>query len=301
MSATLTPPPQPNPPQPRPLAEAPKLYADGTVAKPWYKRDFYVGRPVKIEEVMNFSRQLSSFLRAGVPILDSLAVVAEENASKKMQEVVRRRAAPAARRAPASATRSPSTRRSSPATTSPSCEPPSSPASSTTRSSSSPGTSSARSRPRRELKSALTYPIIVFFLAIVAMVIMAAFVLPKFRTFYTSLGANLPLPTRMLLGFTNLMTNWWWLIVAHRGRRVGARRLRGARRQAGQGRGATRSLLRLPAIGQLMQPHRDRAVLPGARHARAHRRAAARRGAGLGRQHEQPRVPGASSRRSARR
>src|SRR5439155_11148613 len=41
-----------------------------------------------LEEVMNFSRQLSSFLRSGVPILDSLGVVAEENASKKMREVV---------------------------------------------------------------------------------------------------------------------------------------------------------------------------------------------------------------------
>ena len=66
--------------------------------KPWYKREFYVGRAVKPEEVMNFSRQLSSFLRAGVPILDSLGVVAEENASKKMQEVARRHPAPAARR-----------------------------------------------------------------------------------------------------------------------------------------------------------------------------------------------------------
>src|SRR6476660_6207449 len=37
---------------------------------------------------MNFSRQASSFLRAGVPILDALAVVGEENASKKMQEVL---------------------------------------------------------------------------------------------------------------------------------------------------------------------------------------------------------------------
>ena len=66
---------------------------------------------------------------------------------------------------------------------------------------------------RREIKSALTYPIIVFFLAIVAVIIMAAYVLPKFRTFYTSLGAHLPLPTRMLLGFTNFMSNWWWLVL----------------------------------------------------------------------------------------
>src|SRR4051812_8344612 len=81
MSTTLTPPPAaPAPP--------PKLAPDGTLAKPWYKREFYVGRAVKTEEIMNFSRQMSSFLRAGVPILDSLTVVGEENASKKMQEVI---------------------------------------------------------------------------------------------------------------------------------------------------------------------------------------------------------------------
>src|SRR5438552_19065390 len=79
MSTTLT---------PRQPAPTPNTAADGSEVKPWYKRDFYVGRAVKLEEVMNFSRQMSSFLRAGVPILDSLGVVAEENASKKMQEVV---------------------------------------------------------------------------------------------------------------------------------------------------------------------------------------------------------------------
>src|SRR6476469_5690259 len=83
MSTMLTPPPAPPAPPP-----APDRAPDGSVAKPWYKRDFYVGQAVKIEEVMDFSRQLSSFLRAGVPILDSLGIVSEENASKKMQEVV---------------------------------------------------------------------------------------------------------------------------------------------------------------------------------------------------------------------
>ena len=67
MSTTMTPQPAaPAPPQ--------KLNADGTVKKPWYKQDFYVGRAVKIDELMTFSRQLSSFLRAGVPA-DGLGVV----------------------------------------------------------------------------------------------------------------------------------------------------------------------------------------------------------------------------------
>ena len=60
----------------------------------------------------------------------------------------------------------------------------------------------------RELKSSLTYPAIVCLLAIAAVIIMSVYVLPKFRSFYTGLGAQLPLPTRMLLGFTNFMTNW---------------------------------------------------------------------------------------------
>src|SRR5664279_5888017 len=79
MSTTLTPPQAP---------PVPNLNPDGTEVKPWYKKEFYVGRPVKAEEVMNFSRQMASFLRAGVPILDSLAVVAEENASPKMKDVL---------------------------------------------------------------------------------------------------------------------------------------------------------------------------------------------------------------------
>jgi type IV pilus assembly protein PilC len=103
---------------------------------------------------------------------------------------------------------------------------------------------------RKELKSALTYPIIVFFLAIAAMIVMAVFVLPKFRTLYTSLNAHLPLPTRMLLGFTNLMTNWWWLILAIAVVIVliGIAVLGG---KQGKVRRDT-TLLRLPAIGKLM-------------------------------------------------
>src|SRR6478736_594949 len=163
MSTTLT--PQQQPPA------APTLAPDGTVAKPWYKREFYVGRAVKPEEVMNFSRQLSSFLRAGVPILDSLGVVAEENASKKMQEVlgdIQRRLRTGSSFGDAISAQTKVF----------------------------PGYYIAVVRAaeltgqlddaldqladylerdaatRRELKSALTYPVIVFFLAIVAMIIM---------------------------------------------------------------------------------------------------------------------------------
>ena len=55
---------------------------------PWYKREFNIGKAVKAEDLMNFSRQAASFLRAGIPILDSLAVIAEDNGNAKFVEVL---------------------------------------------------------------------------------------------------------------------------------------------------------------------------------------------------------------------
>jgi len=65
---------------------------------------------------------------------------------------------------------------------------------------------------RKQIKSALTYPIVVVCVATVAVILMAAFVLPKFADLYKSVNAKLPLPTRILLGFTDFFNNYWWAI-----------------------------------------------------------------------------------------
>jgi type IV pilus assembly protein PilC len=67
---------------------------------------------------------------------------------------------------------------------------------------------------RRKIKSALTYPAIVAVLATGAVVVLSVFVLPKFQDFFTSLGAELPLPTRILLGTTHFLAAWWWLLIS---------------------------------------------------------------------------------------
>jgi len=66
---------------------------------------------------------------------------------------------------------------------------------------------------KREVKSALTYPTVVLCIAGVAMVVMSVFILPKFTGLYRSLGAKLPLPTRILLGVTDFITNGWPIIL----------------------------------------------------------------------------------------
>ncbi|CRK54998.1 Type IV fimbrial assembly protein PilC [Alloactinosynnema sp. L-07] len=67
---------------------------------------------------------------------------------------------------------------------------------------------------KRKIKSALIYPAMIAGMSIVTVVVLASFVLPRFKAFFSSLGADLPLPTRMLLAVTDFLTNWWWALLA---------------------------------------------------------------------------------------
>jgi type IV pilus assembly protein PilC len=59
-----------------------------------------------------------------------------------------------------------------------------------------------------KVKSALAYPIIVLVLAVIVSCVLVIYVLPKFRSFFTSLHAKLPLPTRMLLSLGSWIGHW---------------------------------------------------------------------------------------------
>ncbi len=65
---------------------------------------------------------------------------------------------------------------------------------------------------RRKIKSATIYPAVVLVMSLVTIVVLAWFVLPKFKTFFDGFHAKLPLPTRMLLAVTDFLTNWWWAL-----------------------------------------------------------------------------------------
>ena len=49
--------------------------------------------------------------------------------------------------------------------------------------------------------------------AVVAVVVIVAFALPRFRDFFDSLNAKLPLATRILLAITNFVADYWWSIL----------------------------------------------------------------------------------------
>ncbi|MGE5827573.1 MAG: type II secretion system F family protein, partial [Micromonosporaceae bacterium] len=66
---------------------------------------------------------------------------------------------------------------------------------------------------RRRIKAALIYPSMITLMAIGTVVVLASFVLPRFKVFFASLDATLPLPTRILLAITDFLAQWWWVLL----------------------------------------------------------------------------------------
>jgi len=67
---------------------------------------------------------------------------------------------------------------------------------------------------RRKIKAAMIYPTIIMAMSVVTVAVLASFVLPKFKDFFKSLDAKLPLATRILLHITDFLTAWWWALLA---------------------------------------------------------------------------------------
>jgi type II secretory pathway component PulF len=68
----------------------------------------------------------------------------------------------------------------------------------------------------RKLKSdvgaALRYPLILSVGFVIAILVLSTFVLPKFTQLLTTVGGKMPLPTQILITFTNFMAKFWYII-----------------------------------------------------------------------------------------
>ena len=62
---------------------------------------------------------------------------------------------------------------------------------------------------REQVRSALRYPMFVILAMAVAMFVVNIWVIPAFAKVFEGFGAALPLMTRLLIGFSNFMVAWW--------------------------------------------------------------------------------------------
>lgn len=67
---------------------------------------------------------------------------------------------------------------------------------------------------RNKIKSAMTYPVIMAIFGFGMMNVIFIFVIPKMAKIFTSSKKELPLITKICIGISDFLTNYWWLMIA---------------------------------------------------------------------------------------
>jgi type IV pilus assembly protein PilC len=170
-------------------------------------------KKVPRQDVMNFTRQLAVFMKAGVPIMEALEVIVEETQNKMLKLILSEMvdslragdtfAAAAAAHPEAFPTFYVGILESAELT----------------------GNLDAvlnqladyidrDQKARGKVTAALIYPAVVAAMSVVTVLVLAVFVMPRFEVFFKSLHAKLPLVTRMLLNTTSFMGTYWYAEIA---------------------------------------------------------------------------------------
>ena len=67
---------------------------------------------------------------------------------------------------------------------------------------------------KRKVKSAMIYPATIVGVAFIVVIFMLTFVIPTFAKMFSSMGADLPLPTVIVIRLSEFAQRFWWLIFA---------------------------------------------------------------------------------------
>jgi len=165
------------------------------------------------KEVMNFSRQLAVFMKAGIPIMESLEVILEETTGKMLRVVL--------------IDMVDSLRNGDTFAAAAAAHPEAFPTYYVGILESAELTGNLDEvleqladymdrdiKARGKITSALIYPAVVAVMSVITVIILTVVVLPRFVVFFKSLNAKLPLVTRMMLNLSGYVQRWWYVIVA---------------------------------------------------------------------------------------
>lgn len=104
---------------------------------------------------------------------------------------------------------------------------------------------------KAKIKKAMTYPIAVVVVAFIVTGILLLKVVPQFQSIFEGFGAKLPAFTLMVLGLSQIVQDYWWILLA--GLAIAIFAFRRAHRSSEKFRnGVDRALLKVPIIGPLL-------------------------------------------------
>lgn len=162
------------------------------------------------EEVMNFTRQLAVFMKAGIPIMEALEVIVEETQGKLLRSVILELID--------------SLRAGDTFATAAAAHPAAFPNFYVGILASAELTGNLDQvlnqladyierdqKAKSKITAALIYPAVVACMSVVTVLVLAVFVLPRFTVFFKSLHAKLPLVTRIMMAGSGFIIHWWYV------------------------------------------------------------------------------------------
>jgi type IV pilus assembly protein PilC len=207
-------------------------------------------KKVPRQDVMNFTRQLAVFMKAGVPIMEALEVIVEETQNKMLKLIL--------------AEMVDSLRAGDTFAAAAAAHPEAFPTFYVGILESAELTGNLDSvlnqladyidrdqKARGKVTAALIYPAVVAAMSVVTVLVLAVFVMPRFEVFFKSLHAKLPLVTRMLLTTTSFMGTYWYAEIAFVVIVVGG--LMAMQRSPGGKARLDAIKLKLPVVGDLTE------------------------------------------------
>lgn len=66
---------------------------------------------------------------------------------------------------------------------------------------------------RRKIVSALTYPVLMVVLCCSVIMLLLGYVVPQITSIFEDQGATLPLPTRIIIAMSDFVQSYWWLVI----------------------------------------------------------------------------------------
>ncbi len=103
---------------------------------------------------------------------------------------------------------------------------------------------------REEVRKALRYPVTVMIAISIAFIVLTTFVVPKFTQFYGSYNTELPAPTRIIIVISDVLRNLWYMLLP--GAVFGIFGLRKLVKQPAMRPYVDSFLLKLPVVGNLL-------------------------------------------------
>ncbi|MDD5195855.1 MAG: type II secretion system F family protein [Candidatus Omnitrophica bacterium] len=67
---------------------------------------------------------------------------------------------------------------------------------------------------KNSIRSSLAYPVFVFIVGALTVIVLMGFVIPRLVTMFEDMGQALPLPTKILIETSGFLRSYWWLIAA---------------------------------------------------------------------------------------